>query len=93
LGELEGEGNVPVMKIDDDGGLGGAPATLELAPGGLGVVNLRRDKLSEPLANQKRKKEGRRGCPSPAAAMTRRRRTNRGSGNGERDAQACVLAM
>jgi hypothetical protein len=28
------------MKIDDGSGSGGAPATLELAPGRLGVVNL-----------------------------------------------------
>jgi hypothetical protein len=56
LGELEGEGNVPVTKIDDGGGSGDAPATLELAPGRLRVVNLRRDKLGEPLANQKKKK-------------------------------------
>jgi hypothetical protein len=61
LGELEGEGSMQVTKIDDGGGSGGAPATLELAPGRLGVVNLRRDKLGEPMANQKRKKEGRRG--------------------------------
>jgi hypothetical protein len=39
-GELECEENVPMMKIDDGGGLGGAPTTLELAPGRLGVVNL-----------------------------------------------------
>jgi hypothetical protein len=52
---------VPVTKIDDGGGSGGAPTTLELAAGRLGVVNLRRDKLGEPLANQKRKKEGQRG--------------------------------
>jgi hypothetical protein len=39
-GKLECEENVPVMKIDDGGGSGGAPATLELAPGRLGVVNL-----------------------------------------------------
>jgi hypothetical protein len=60
-GELECEENVPVMKIDDDGGSGGSPATLELALGRLGVVNLLQDKLGEPLANQKIKKEGRRG--------------------------------
>jgi hypothetical protein len=59
LGELKGEGIVPVTKIDDGGGSGGAPAILELAPGGLRVNNLRRDKLGEPLANQKRKKERR----------------------------------
>jgi hypothetical protein len=59
LCELEGEGIVPMTKIDDGGGSGGAPAILELAPGRLGVVNLWRDKLGEPLANQMRKKERR----------------------------------
>jgi hypothetical protein len=52
--ELECEENVPVMKIGDGGGSGGAPVTLELAPVRLGVVNLLQDKLGEPLANQKR---------------------------------------
>jgi hypothetical protein len=80
LGEFEGEGDEPVKKIDDGGGSGGAPVTLELAQGRLGVVNLLHDKLGEPLANQKRKKKGGGCCPSPVAAMARRRRTNRGSG-------------
>jgi hypothetical protein len=31
---------VLVMKIDDGGGSGGTPATLQLAPGRLGVINL-----------------------------------------------------
>jgi hypothetical protein len=39
---------------------GGSPATLELAQGRLGVVDLLHDKLSEPLANQERKKKGQR---------------------------------
>jgi hypothetical protein len=60
-GELEGEGDATVEELGNGGGSGGALAILELAPGGLGVNNLWRDKLGEPLANQKRKKEGRRG--------------------------------
>jgi hypothetical protein len=74
LGELEGEGNVPVTKIDDGSRLGGAPATLGLAPGRLGVVNLRRDKLGEPLANKKRKKEGWRGLSFTVGGDEQRQR-------------------
>jgi hypothetical protein len=59
-GKLEYEEDVPVMKVDDGGGSGGAPVTLELAQGSLGVVNLLHDKLGELLANQVRKKKGRR---------------------------------
>jgi hypothetical protein len=43
-----------------DGDPGGASATLELAQGRLGVVNLQHVKLGELLANQERKKKGRR---------------------------------
>jgi hypothetical protein len=88
LCELEGEGIVPMTKIDDGGGSGGAPAILELAPGRLGVVNLRRDKLGEPLANQMRKKERR-----AAGFVLHRRRRGTGGGKGERGAWARVLAM
>jgi hypothetical protein len=64
-----------------DGDLGAALATLELAQGRLGVVNLQHDKLSELLANQEREKKGAKGCYlSPAATMARRRRKNRGGG-------------
>jgi hypothetical protein len=80
LGKFEDEGDEPVMKIDDGDGSGGAPLTLELAQGRLRVVNLLHDKLGEPLANQKRNKKGGGCCPSPEAAMARRRQTNRGSG-------------
>jgi hypothetical protein len=96
LCELEGEGIVPVTKIDDDGRSGGAPAILELAPGRLGVINLRRDKLGEPLANQIRKKERKKGggvCPSPAAAMTRRRRGTEAAAKVKGELGARVLAM
>jgi hypothetical protein len=41
-----------------DGNPGGAAATLELAQGPLGVVNLQHDKLDKVLANQERKKRG-----------------------------------
>jgi hypothetical protein len=41
-----------------DGDPGGAPATLELAQGRLGVVNLHHDKLGELLVNQEKKKSG-----------------------------------
>jgi hypothetical protein len=74
LGELEGEGDEPVKKTDDDGGSGGAPATLELAQGRLGVVNLLHDKLGEPLVNQKRKKKGRRVLSFTGSADEQRRR-------------------
>jgi hypothetical protein len=43
-------------RVDDDPG--GAPATLELAQGRLGVVNLQHDKLGELQATQERKKRG-----------------------------------
>jgi hypothetical protein len=82
LSELECEETVPVMKIDDGGGSGGAPAILELALGGLGVNNLRRDKLGEPLANQKRKKEGRRGLSFTGGSYDTAAARNTGGGNG-----------
>jgi hypothetical protein len=41
-----------------DGDPDGAPATLKLAQGRFGVVNLQHDKLGELLANQERKKMG-----------------------------------
>jgi hypothetical protein len=42
-----------------NGNPSGTPATLELAQGRFGVVNLQHDKLGELLANQERKKRGR----------------------------------
>jgi hypothetical protein len=84
LGELESEENVPVMKIDDGGGSGGAPMILELAPGGLGIDNLRLDKLGEPLVNQKRKKEGRRGSSFTGGGDDTAAARNKGGDNGER---------
>jgi hypothetical protein len=67
------------MKVDDGGGSGGALATLELAQGRLGVVNLMHDKLGELLANQDRKKKGRRvlsftGSDDGTAAVDEQRR-------------------
>jgi hypothetical protein len=79
-GELECEEGVPVMKVDDGGGSGGALATLELAQGRLGDVNLLHDKLVELLTNQERKKKGRRvlsftgGDDGTSAAEEQRRR-------------------
>jgi hypothetical protein len=65
-----------------------------LAQGRLGVVNLLHDKLGEPLANQKRKKKGRRvlsftvgGDGTAAADEQRRRRCVLG------ELQARVLAV
>jgi hypothetical protein len=68
------------MKVDNGGGSGGTPATLELAQGRLGVVDLLHDKLGELLANQEGKKKGGGCCPSPAATMAQRQRKNRGGG-------------
>jgi hypothetical protein len=84
FGELECEETVPVKNIDDDGRSGGAPAILELAPGGIGVNNMRRDKLGEPLANQKRKKEGRRDLSFTGGSNDTTAARNRGGGKGER---------
>jgi hypothetical protein len=82
-----------VKKTDGGGGSGRVPATLELAQGRLGDVNLLHDKLDEPLANQKRKKKGRRvlsftgGDGTAAADEQRRRRCVLG------ELRACVLAV
>jgi hypothetical protein len=92
-GELENVGDAPAGKLGNDGRSGDAPAILELAPGGLEVNNLRRDKLGEPLANQKRKKEGRRGLSFTGGRDDTAATRNRGGSNGERGgARACVLA-
>jgi hypothetical protein len=68
------------MKVDNGGGSGGTPATLELAQGRLGVVDLLHDKLGELLANQEGKKKRWRvlsftgGDDGTAAAEKQRRR-------------------
>jgi hypothetical protein len=54
------------------------------APGGLGVNNLRLDKLGEPLANQKRKKEGRRDLSFTGGSDDTAAARNRGGSKGER---------
>jgi hypothetical protein len=74
-----------VRKLGNGAGSGGALAILELAPGGLGVNNLRRDKLGESLANQKRKKEGRRGLSFTGGSDDTAAAGNRGSNNGGRE--------
>jgi hypothetical protein len=64
-------------RVDDDPG--GAPATLELALGRLGVVNLQHDKLGE--RRTKRERKGAEGCClSPAATMAWWRWKSRGGG-------------
>jgi hypothetical protein len=73
-GELEGEGDATAEKLGNGGGSGRASVW-----SGRGSYRRRGQKsaqykLGEPLANQKRMKEGRGVCPSPAATKTRRRR-------------------
>jgi hypothetical protein len=67
-------------RLGNGGGSGGALAILDLAPGGLGVNKLRWDKLGEPLANQKGKKEGRRGLSFTGGSDDTAAARNRGGG-------------